>query len=206
MRKRIRAVWKRTAVLLFAFALIYAMPVYAQSGEVSVETTVPKTHSAVLLITGGGTVNVNGDSYTVQDEEIQLRIPRLEEATWTFAPAKGYVIKHVMYNELDVTAELTGQTYTAAPVNEDGTRVEVIFVKGQDDSGTDDRKPGTDSGQPGTGSGAGTAGGQQSGGSGKTGNVKTGDETNPGLFIGIMAVSIAAAAGCMLAGRRKKKA
>lgn len=206
MRKRIRAVWKRTAALLFAFALLHAIPAYAQSGEVSVETTVPKTHSAVLLITGEGTVTVNGDPYTVQDKEMKLQIPRLEETTWTFTPAEGYVVKRVLYNGTDVTAELTGKTYTAAPVNEDGTRVEVTFVKGQDGSGTDDRKPGTDSGQPGTGSGSGTAGGQQSGGSGKTGNVKTGDETNPGLFIGIMAVSIAAAAGCMTAGRRKKKA
>lgn len=145
MRKCIRAVWKRTAALLFAFALIQAMPVYAQSGEVSVKTTVPETHSAVLLITGEGTVTVNGKNYTVQDEEIKLQIPRLEELKWTFVPAEGYVVKSVLYNGTDVTAELTDKTYTAAPVNEDGTRVEVTFVKGQDGSGTDNVQTGDDS-------------------------------------------------------------
>lgn len=145
MRKCIRAVWKRTAALLFAFALIQAMPVYAQSGEVSVKTTVPETHSAVLLIAGEGTVTVNGDSYTVQDKEIELQIPRLKEVKWTFVPAEGYVVKSVLYNGTDVTAELTDKTYNAAPINEDGTRVEVTFVKGQDGSGTDNVQTGDDS-------------------------------------------------------------
>lgn len=199
MWKRIRAIWKRTAAMLFAFALIYAIPVYAQSGEVSVETTVPKTHSAVLLIKGEGTVNVNGDSYTAQDEEIKLQIPRLEETTWTFAPAKGYTIKSVLYNGTDVTAELTGQTYTAAPVNEDGTRVEVTFVKGQDGSGTDN-------GQQGTGGGTGTGGGQQNGGNnGKTGNVKTGDETNISLWMAVLFASLISSVGIGLQLRRKKR-
>lgn len=199
MRKSIRAAGKRTAALLFAFALIQAMPVYAQSGEVSVKTTVPETHSAVLLIAGEGTVAVNGKDYTAQDQEMELQVPRLEELEWTFIPADGYAVKSVFYNGADVTAELTGKTYTAAPVNEDGTRVEVAFVKGQDGSGTDN-------GQQGTGSGTGTAGGQQSGSSiNKTGNVQTGDDSPIPMWMAALFTSLIVSVGIGLQLRRNKK-
>ncbi len=199
MRKSIRAAGKRTAALLFAFALIQAMPVYAQSSEFSVKTTVPETHSAVLLIAGEGTVAVNGKDYTAQNQEMELQIPRLEEVEWTFIPADGYAVKSVLYNGADVTAELTGQTYTAAPVNEDGTRVEVAFVKGQDGSGADN-------GQQGTGSGTGTAGGQQSGSSSnKTGNVQTGDDSPIPMWMAALFTSLIVSVGIGLQLRRNKK-
>lgn len=162
------------------------------SSATTITTQVPYTHSAELTITGEGTVTVSGNTYT---ETATVQIPRLEEVSWQFDPADGYVLKEVFYNGTDVTEELSDNTYAARPVNEDGTEVRVVFVK---DAGS--------SGNP-TGSTGGT-GGQT--GSGTSGNVsgkdspKTGDETELGLWTGMMAVSMILVIALMAKVRKKK--
>ena len=161
------------------------------STATTITTQVPYTHSAELTITGEGSVAVAGNTYT---ETATVQIPRLEEVSWQFDPADGCRLKEVTYNGTDVTEELTGNTYTAQPVNEDGTKVKVVFV--EDKSTADETGSGSSgSGQSGTGSTAGTSG---------TDTPKTGDDTEPGLWTGIMAVSMILVISLMAKVRKKK--
>ena len=161
------------------------------SSATTITTQVPYTHSAELTITGEGTVTVSGNTYT---ETATVQIPRLEEVSWEFDPADGYVLKEVFYNGTDVTEKLTGNIYTAQPVNEDGTEVKVVFV--EDKSTADKTGSGSSgSGQSGTGSTAGTSG---------TDSPKTGDETEVGFLINLIFLSGSGAVMITLFMRRKR--
>lgn len=175
--------------LCLCSALLFPIQAHAaeqDNGTMTIATTVPDTHTATLLIAGEGTVTVNGKTYTAQSQDIE--IPRLEEITWTFSPADGYVMGKVFYNKADITAELKRNTYIAAPVYEDGIKVSVTFTKG---------------------SGQNSNSASNTGNSGKQSGVntpKTGDTSNiyPWMITLLVSLSVAGRIG-FLQYRKKKQ-
>ena len=133
---------------VFALSAFLCLPANVQAQEqttsgnsssTTITVQVPETHTAELMVTGEGTVIVGGQSYT---ETVQIQIPRLEEVAWKFVPAKGYTLETVLYNGADVTDALVGDTYTAEPVYEDGTEVQVTFARKSSGSSGEDESAG----------------------------------------------------------------
>lgn len=191
-------------------------PPAKSSSATMITTRVPDTHSAELSITGEGTVTVAGNTYT---ETTEIQIPRLEEVTWQFDPADGYRLKEVIYNGTDVTEELSGNTYTAQPVNEDGTEIRVVFVEGiggtgdtsgdaggtgSGSGGNGQSGTGSTTGTPGTGSTTGTSGTDSTSGTSGADSPKTGDETEISFFMTLMSLSGIGAVMIILSMRRKR--
>lgn len=185
---RLRRLAAGIGVFCVCAALIFPVHTYAaeqSDGATTITATVPDTHTAMLSITGEGTVTVDGKTYTAQSQE--LEIPRLEELVWTFTPADGYELDTVLYNRTDVTEELTDQSYKADPVYENGTEVEVIFAADEAGAGTGG---GQDDKDTPSGSQTDKGSSQTDKDSSRSGKVQTGDGTGAGLWVGMLAVSI----------------
>ena len=186
---------------VFALSAFLCLPANVQAQEqtasgysssTTITVQVPETHTADLTVTGKGAVTVNGQTYT---ETAQIQIPRLEEVSWQFVPAEGYTLEAVLYNGTNVTGTLEGDTYTAEPVYEDGTEVQVTFARKSSGSSGEDESAGGSGSKP---------SGSTSGGASGTDSPKTGDDTATGLWTGAMTVSAILALSCLMVYRRKR--
>ncbi len=170
-------------------------PVSGQSSSTTITTQVPETHKAMLTIVGNGTVTVNAQTCKGEASNIEVKIPRLTKTEWRFSPADGYTLEKVLYNGADVTDALADNTYTAGPVYEDGTEVQVTFVRKSSGLSGKDESAGSSGSNPSSNTPSGTSG---------TDSPKTGDDTATGLWAGAMIVSAILVLSCLMMYRRKR--
>lgn len=157
----------KISVLCLMLAMLFPTTTFAASAADSttkLQTTVPKTHTVRLEIGEHGSVTVGKETYTGTKE---ILVNRLSEVSYKIKADGKYEIETVTYDGADVTDQLRGKSYHAAPINKDGIVFKVTFR---------DKKGGSDSQTDGT-----------TGTNGSTKNpVKTGDETNLALWTGII--------------------
>lgn len=176
-----------------------------QTSYTAVTTTVPETHRASLEIVGSGTVKIKENSYTGEDKSFTVNVPRLEETTWEFMAADGWLLESAYYNGEDVTAELVGGVYQAEPVHTDGTKVKAVFAK-QEETETEtetETEPQTEPETKKNGSGHSSGAGKKPSASGT--GAKTGDTTNIVFWIVALAISGGALGAVAIRRRRGKQ-
>ena len=127
----------RIFALVLTLAVMVPFPVSvsaAGSGSTSTLTTeVPAAHAVELVLEGKGTVRADGRGYR---ESGTMQIPRLSEQTYQLVPDDGWKVGSVSYGsgEETGTGMVSGNTFTAPALREDGNRLHVIFEKKEDSS------------------------------------------------------------------------
>lgn len=170
----------KIGVLCLMLAMLFPTTVFAAEQSTKLTTKVPDTHTVRLEIGEHGSVTVGKETYTGTKE---IQVKRLAEVSYKIKVEGKYEIETVTYDGADVTDQLHGKSYHAAPINKDGIVFKVTFR---------DKKGGSDSQTNGT---TGTNGSTKK-------PVKTGDETNLALWI---AVAATAAGVLVIAGSRFRK-
>jgi len=132
---------KRIFTLLFLL-LACGIGVTAFAEDVTISTSVPGFH-IVTVEAPGGRVIADG---TVCGETV--KIERQKEQTYSIEPDEGKRLVSVFYNDIDVTDQMSGSTYTAPPMIADST-LKAVFQDAPFQPGPDPAHPGTDPAQPG---------------------------------------------------------
>ena len=105
-------------VLMAALTLVICFPVAAATNSTTLTTTIPKTATLLLELTGNGTVAVNGVAYT---EPGTVEIPRNWAVELLITPDIGNEIKSVVYNGQDYTKEAKAGKITLPAITGEAT-------------------------------------------------------------------------------------
>lgn len=102
----------RKTLLAFLAALlllsVFSVTAFAESGSTTLTTTVPCT--VTLQVGDHGKVTVDGTDYT---GNASFQRDAGTVVTYTFTPNGLYSVDKVIYNGVEVTDELSGNSYTA---------------------------------------------------------------------------------------------
>lgn len=115
-----------TAVTMLCLCFFIMQPVQASVKETGTELTtqVPDEHLVSLDIGEHGAVTADGKKYTGKQE---IKVGRLKEQLYQIKPDSGYQADKVQYG--DKTVQLTGSSYTAEAIHQDGLTLKVTFKK-----------------------------------------------------------------------------
>lgn len=102
------------ALFLVAIAMLLPVTVWAQ--ETTLTTVVPSSHTMHLVLTGEGTILVDGVAYTKTDD---IQVQRQHRPEISVLAAEGSIIKTVLWGNEDVTAAFQDGKWTAPEVLED---------------------------------------------------------------------------------------
>lgn len=105
-----RSIRKTFSALLAVLLLLslFSVTAFADSGSTTLTTTVPCT--VTLQVGDHGKVTVDGTDYT---GNASFQRDPGTVVTYTFTPNSLYSVDKVIYNGVEVTGELSGNTYTA---------------------------------------------------------------------------------------------
>lgn len=106
---------KRVLSLLLALLLACGMSVTAFAGDVTISTTVPERHTVAVEADGGRVIGNNKVC------EGTVLIERQKAQTYWIVPDKGKTLSALYYNDVDVTGQMAGSTFTAPPLTGDAT-------------------------------------------------------------------------------------
>ncbi|QBE96372.1 hypothetical protein PMF13cell1_01916 [Blautia producta] len=115
-----------TAVTMLCLCFFIMQPVQASVKETGTELTtqVPDEHLVSLDIGEHGAVTADGKKYTGKQE---IKVGRLKEQLYQIKPDSGYQADKVQYG--GKTVQLTGSSYTAEAIHQDGLTLKVTFKK-----------------------------------------------------------------------------
>lgn len=115
----------RKTLLAFLAALlllsVFSVTAFAESGSTTLTTTVPCT--VTLQVGDHGKVTVDGTDYT---GNASFQRDAGTVVTYTFTPNGLFSVDKVIYNGVEVTDELSGNSYTAPALTGNAT-LEVSF-------------------------------------------------------------------------------
>ena len=171
----------KIGALCLMLAMLFPTAVFAAEQSTKLTTKVPDTHTVRLEIGDHGSVTVGKETYTGTKE---IQVKRLAEVSYKIKADGKYEIETVTYDGADVTDQLHGKSYQAAPINKDGIVFKVTFRDKKQTPSSPAETPGM--GTSGTGSA----------------DVQTGDITLTGIWEKMLALSIIAVFVC--AAFRKK--
>ena len=106
MRKIKKTLSAFLTILLFVSA--FGVTAFAEGGNTTLTTTIPCT--VTLQVGDHGKVTVDGTDYT---GNASFQRDAGTVVTYTFSPNGLYSVDKVIYNGVEVTSELSGNTYTA---------------------------------------------------------------------------------------------
>jgi len=194
--------------LLLSLLLALALSVTALADEVTVSTTVPRTHQVTVAVQGDGQI-------LPQDLEAsdRLDVERQREQVYRIVPARGQRLAKLLYNGEDVTDQVQNNTFTAPPLRGDAS-LEAFFEKDPhyhwyDDSDDDDdeRSSERDKNKGGTASTSKNDRGGKGGssGPGKGISPETSDQNRPELWLALLLLSGSGLLGSALWEQRKRR-
>lgn len=111
-----------SSLLLF----IFTIPTYAISeNKTTLTTTVPETHIIAINCSTGGSSIIDGVKYSGNSK---YEIKRLNDFLMALIPDKGYTLKSVLLNEVDITNSITDGTFKIPSVNKNCS-IKILFNK-----------------------------------------------------------------------------
>ena len=194
-----------TAAVFLAVMVQSVVPAGAAQAGTALTVQVPESHNIALNAQEHSFVSVEGTVYTGSQE---IQVERLKEQIYTVGAEDGWEVDTVTYGPEGEEEEvfLSEGVFTAPALNRDGNVLTITVTKAKDvpaeteESETEapqTEEPETETAQTGSFA-AGTGGsGSQTGGS--SGSVKTGDESSPLLWTGILLLGLG---GIAIMGQR----
>ena len=113
-------------ILLVAIVMLLPTTVWAQ--ETTLTTVVPGNHTMHLVLTGEGTIVVDGVAYT---ETVDVQVDRQHRPVISILAAEGSKIKTVLWGSEDFTTQFHNGEWTA-PELIDNVVLSVVFEKTTD--------------------------------------------------------------------------
>ena len=110
---------------LFLVAIVVHLPMTVWAQETTLTTVVPSSHIMQLVLTGEGTILVDGVTYT---KTADIQVQRQHRPEISVLAADGSKIKSVLWSGEDVTAAFQNGKWTAPETVEDAA-LTVTFEK-----------------------------------------------------------------------------
>lgn len=107
---------KRKLTAWLILAILFLLPVTAQAQETTLTTIVPSSHTIQLVLTGEGTILVDGVAYT---KTVDIQVQRQHRPEISVLAADGSKIKTVLWGGEDVTAAFRDGKWTAPEILND---------------------------------------------------------------------------------------
>lgn len=119
----LKCLWKRITIILILLTLY--LPISVRANETTLITTVPTHCSLQVIITGRGTVSVNGKA---TQKSASFSVKRHEDIAIEIQSGLGYQIASVSLNGSDMTEELHSGKLMIDAQSSDSI-LSIIFVK-----------------------------------------------------------------------------
>ena len=115
----------RIVQALFLIAIVMFLPMTVWAQETVLTTVVPSSHTMQLVLTGEGTILVDGVAYT---KTVDIQVQRQHRPEISILTADGSKIKTVLWGSEDVTAAFQDGKWTAPEILND-VALTVTFEK-----------------------------------------------------------------------------
>ena len=115
----------RIVQVLFLAAIVMLLPVAVWAQETTLTTTVPSSHTLHLVLTGEGTVLVDGVAYT---KTVDAQVQRQHRPEISVLATDGSEIKTILWDSEDVTAAFQNGKWTAPEILNDAVLI-ITFEK-----------------------------------------------------------------------------
>lgn len=115
----------RIVQALFLVAIVIFLPITVWAQETALTTVVPSSHAIQLLLTGEGTILVDGVAYT---KTVDIQVQRQHRPEISVLAADGSKIKTVLWGSEDITAAFQDGKWTAPEISNDAA-LTVTFEK-----------------------------------------------------------------------------
>ena len=115
----------RIVQALFLITIVMFLPITVWAQETTLTTVVPSSHTMQLVLTGEGTILVDGVAYT---KTAYIQVQRQHRPEVSVLAADGSKIKTVMWGGEDITAAFQDGKWTAPEILND-VALTVTFEK-----------------------------------------------------------------------------
>ena len=115
-------------IIILIIAIVMLLPTTVWAQETTLTTVVPGNYTMHLVLTGDGTIVVDGVAYT---ETVDVQVDRQHRPVISILAAEGSKIKTVLWDDEDLTAQFQNGEWTAPEVI-DNVALSVTFEKTTD--------------------------------------------------------------------------